>query len=194
MPNGTFRGILLKDRITEILRGDGKSISEIFKEISIEDETKIHRLFLTGYLCAMADYNILKEKYVKPSKLYFLIRKDETSIYKAVGERVANDHEDKRAEEALYILFTLLDRPIFETELEKAGISGNIKGKRLDRKERKKLQNRISGKGMRIPTDADAYIPTSNYPALAIRVLGDIISEKFELKREKDGIQKKLDL
>jgi len=50
----------------------------------MEDETKIHRLALTGYLWAMADFNVLKEKFVKPSKLYFLLKKDETSIYELI--------------------------------------------------------------------------------------------------------------
>jgi hypothetical protein len=195
MPNGSLRGMLLKDRIIDILRGDGKSISEIYKEINMEDETKIHRLALTGYLWAMADFNVLKEKYVKPSKLYFLLKKDESSIYELIGEKMANEPQDKRGEEVLYILYTLLDRPIFEVELERAGITGTIKGKRLDKRERKKLAAKVDMKGLKISSDSDAYIPlpSASYPALAMKVLGSIISEKYEVKREKKGIQKELD-
>lgn len=193
MPNGSLRGMLLKDRIVDILRGDGKSISEIYKEINMEDDSKIHRLTLTGYLWAMADFSVLKEKFVKPSKLYFLLKKDETSIYQLIGDRMANDPPDKRNEEILYILYTLFDRPIYETELEMAGMSGNVKGKRLERKERKKLQGKVEIKGIKISPDTDAYVPTANYPALAIKVLGSIISEKYDVKREKKGIQKELD-
>jgi hypothetical protein len=195
MPNGSLRGMLLKDRIVDILRGDGKSISEIYKEINMEDETKIHRLALTGYLWAMADFNVLKEKYVKPSKLYFLLKKDETTIYELIGEQTMNDPPDKRSEEILYILYTLFDRPIYEVELERAGITGTIKGKRLDKRERKKLVGKVQIKGLKISSDSDAYVPlpSASYPALAMKVLGNIISEKYEVKREKKGIQKELD-
>ncbi|MCL5874562.1 MAG: hypothetical protein M1161_04395 [Candidatus Thermoplasmatota archaeon] len=195
MPNGSLRGMLLKDRIVDILRGDGKSISEIYKEINMEDETKIHRLALTGYLWAMADFNVLKEKYVKPSKLYFLLKKDETSIYELIGEQTANEPQDKRGEEILYILYTLLDRPVFEVELERAGITGTIRGKRLDKRERKKLVGKVDMKGLKISSDSDAYLPlpSASYPALAMKVLGNIISEKYEVKREKKGIQRELD-
>lgn len=195
MPNGSLRGMLLKDRIVDILRGDGKSISEIYKEINMEDETKIHRLVLTGYLWAMADFNVLKEKYVKPSKLYFLLKKDETTIYELIGEQTMNDPSDKRSEEILYILYTLFDRPIYEIELERAGITGTIKGKRLDKRERKKLVGKVQIKGLKISSDSDAYIPlpSASYPALAMKVLGNIISEKYEVKREKKGIQRELD-
>ncbi|MCW6159394.1 MAG: hypothetical protein LVQ63_07975 [Thermoplasmatales archaeon] len=195
MPNGSLRGMLLKDRIVELLRGDGKSISEIYKEINMEDETKIHRLALTGYLWAMADFNVLKEKFVKPSKLYFLLKKDETSIYELIGEQMAGEPPDKRCEETLYTLYILLDRPIFDIELERAGITGNVKGKRLDKRERKKLIGKVEVKGMKISSDNDAYLPlpSASYPALAMKILGNIISDKYEVKREKKGIQKELD-
>ncbi len=195
MPNGSLRGMLLKDRIVELLRGDGKSISEIYKEINMEDETKIHRLALTGYLWAMADFNVLKEKFVKPSKLYFLLKKDETSIYELIGEQMAAEPPDKRCEETLYTLYILLDRPIFDIELERAGITGNVKGKRLDKRERKKLIGKVEVKGMKISSDNDAYLPlpSASYPALAMKILGNIISDKYEVKREKKGIQKELD-
>lgn len=195
MPNGSLRGMLLKDRIIDILRGDGKSISEIYKEINLEDETKIHRLALTGYLWAMADFNVLKEKYIKPSKLYFLLKKDETSIYELIGEQMADEPPDKRGEEVLYILYTLFDRPIYEVELERAGIAGTVKGKRLDKRERKKLLGKVQIKGTKISSESDAYVPhpSASYPALTMKVLGNIISEKYEVKREKKGIQKELD-
>lgn len=195
MPNGSLRGMLLKDRIVDILRGDGKSISEIYKEINMEDETKIHRLALTGYLWAMADFSVLKEKYVKPSKLYFLLKKDETSIYELIGEQIAKEPAEKRGEEILYILYTLFDRPIFDVELEKAGVTGTVKGKRLDKRERRRLIGKVDVKSLKVSSDSDAYLPlpSASYPALALKVLGNIISEKYEVKREKKGIQKELE-
>ncbi|MEM0127975.1 MAG: hypothetical protein QXO03_02660 [Thermoplasmatales archaeon] len=193
MPPNNFKGMILKDRILDILGGDGKSISEIYKEINMDEETKIHRLALTGYLWAMADLNILREKYVKPSKIYYPIKRDERSIYQIVAEQVSNDPIDKRGEEVLYVLYTLFERPIFENELEKAGITGNVKAKRLDKKERKKLLSRADIKIKKIPPDDDAYIPITSYPALTLRILSKIISQAYDIKRENNGIQKELD-
>lgn len=193
MSNGSLRGMLLKDRITDILRGDGKSISEIYKEINMEEESKIHRLSLTGYLWAMADFNILKEKYLKPSKIYYLVKKDEASIYQLLMDKMVDEPEDKRGDEILYLLYVLLERPVFETELERAGVTGKLRGKRLDRKERKKLLSRVEVKGMRIPSDSDAYVPTTNFPNLAVKVFGDMIAERCNIKKDKNGVQKKLE-
>jgi hypothetical protein len=193
MPNGSLRGMLLKDRITEILRGDGKSISEIYKEINMDEESKVHRLSLTGYLWAMADFNILKEKYLKPSKIYYLVKKDETSIYQYLKDKMQNEPEDKRGEETLYLLYVLLERPVFDVEIEKAGVTGKIKGKRIDRKERKNLLSRVEIRGIKIGPDSEAYIPVTSYPNLAVKVFGDMVAEKYDVKRDKNGIQKKLE-
>ena len=108
---------------------------------------------------------------------------------------MAGEPPDKRCEETLYTLYILLDRPIFDIELERAGITGNVKGKRLDKRERKKLIGKVEVKGMKISSDNDAYLPlpSASYPALAMKILGNIISDKYEVKREKKGIQKELD-
>ncbi len=193
MPNGNLRGLLLKDRIMDIVRGDGKSISEIYKEVNMEEESKIHRLTLTGYLWAMTDFGLLKEKYQKPSKLYSLSKKDEDNIYEIVAAKLSQEPDEKKPEEILYILYKLFERPIFRTELEKAGIIGDIKGKKIDKRERKKLAEKVEVKGVRISPDIEAYIPTEEYPELAFRIFVEILADKFEFKKEKSGVQKKLE-
>ncbi|MGC8546696.1 MAG: hypothetical protein ACP5MU_03430 [Thermoplasmata archaeon] len=193
MPNGNLRGMLLKDRIIDIVRGDGKSISEIYKEVNLDEDSKIHRLTLTGYLWAMADLGFLKERYQKPSKLYSLNKKEENSIYEIVASKLSDEPEDKKANEILYVLYKILDRPIFRVEMEKAGIIGDIKAKKIDKKERKKLIEKVELKGLRITPDTEAFIPTEEYPELAFRVIIDIIAEKFDIKKDKSGVQKKLE-
>ncbi len=193
MANGNLRGMLLKDRIIDIVRGDGKSISEIYKEVNLDEESKIHRLTLTGYLWAMADFGFLKEKYQKPSKLYSLNRKEENSLYENVAAKLSEEPEDKKAQEILYVLYRILERPIFRAEMEKAGIIGDIKGKKIDKRERKKLLEKVELKGLRVTPDTDAYIPIEEFPELAFRVIADILVEKYEIKKEKPGVQKKLE-
>lgn len=193
MPNGNLRGMLLKDRILDIVRGDGKSISEIYKEINMEDESKIHRLTLTGYLWAMADFGLLKEKYQKPSKLYFLNKREESSIYEIVASKLSEEPEEKKAQEILYVLYKILDRPVFRAEMEKAGVIGDIKGKKIDKRERKKLVEKVELKGIRVTPESEAFTPLEEFPELAFRVITDILAEKFDVKKEKPGIQKKLE-
>ncbi len=59
----------MRDLLFEILNNDGKSISAISRELE-EQGCSIHRLILTGYLRALTDLNILKEKEVPPAKVY----------------------------------------------------------------------------------------------------------------------------
>jgi hypothetical protein len=193
MANGNLRGMQLKDRITDILRGDGKSISEIYKEVNMEEESKIHRLSLTGYLWAMADFGVLKEKYQKPSKLYFMNKREDTTIYDTVRIKLSQEPDEKRGPQTLYLLYKIFDRPIFRSELEKAGVTWDVKGKKLDKKERKKLLEKLDAKELRLTADSDAYIPNEEFPELALRIATEIVVEKFDLRREKAGVQKKLE-
>jgi len=193
MEDQELHGIPLKDHIIEILRGDGKSISGIYKELKNTDNAKIHRLELTGYLKAMTDFGLLKEKYVKPSKIYYLNKKDGETIYDFIKEKLQNE-EDHRAEKTLYVLYKIFERPIFSAELEKAGVISISNAKRIDKKERKRILEKIENKDVRLTPEMEAFIPQEQYPDLAIKILSDIISEKFKFKKGSNGVQKKLEL
>lgn len=193
MEDQELHGITLKDLIVQMLQGDGKSISGIYKELKISENSKIHRLELTGYLKAMTDFGILKEKYVRPSKIYYLNKKDGETIYDYIKEKLTEE-SDHRAEKTLYILYKIFERPIFSAELEKAGVITVNNAKRVDKRERKKLLEKYEWKDIKITPEMEAFIPQEQYPDLAIKVLSDIISEKFKVKKGNNGIQKKLEL
>ena len=72
-------------KVIECLGKDGKSISALSKELMTMG-IKHHRLILTGYLRAMTDMNILREREVPPSKIYQPIRSLPESIYESVGK------------------------------------------------------------------------------------------------------------
>ena len=48
---------------------------------------KINRLLLTGYLRALTDLKMLKEKNVPPAKIYIPIKGKEQDIYQMIGEK-----------------------------------------------------------------------------------------------------------
>lgn len=193
MEEHELHGIPLKDHILQILRGDGKSISGIYKELKLSENSKIHRLELTGYLKAMTDFGMLKEKYVKPSKIYYLNKKDGETVYDFIRERLSAE-EDHRAEKTLYILYKIFERPIFSAELEKAGVISITNAKRIEKRERKKILEKNEIKDIKVTPEMEAFIPEEQYPELAIKVFSDIISEKFKVKKGNNGIQKKLEL
>ena len=86
----------------------------------------MHRLTLTGYLRAMTDLNILKEKDVPPAKIYTPVKGKERDIYLKIAEEAKLIRGDRSADLTLYVLFKLFRRPIFKEELERAGVLGRL--------------------------------------------------------------------
>ena len=87
----------LKESILQILAVRENTISGIhvkLKEMGIDT----HRLVLTGYLRAMKDMEILVEKEIKPSKLYFISEKTSSDIYNIVGKVSQSINEESSPE------------------------------------------------------------------------------------------------
>ncbi|HXK36693.1 MAG TPA: hypothetical protein VJ553_03880, partial [Candidatus Paceibacterota bacterium] len=61
----------MKALVLEILKKDPMSISGVCRELASKG-VKLHRLELTGYLKALADMNVLKEKDILPAKVFSL--------------------------------------------------------------------------------------------------------------------------
>ena len=59
----------LKDLVVSYLREQERSISALTKQLR-QDGYPFHRLFVTGYLKALADAGILREKDIPPAKVY----------------------------------------------------------------------------------------------------------------------------
>ena len=75
----------LKQVIITTLSEEGRSISYLSRELK-KQGFDMHRLTLTGYLRAMTDLNILKEKDVPPAKIYTPVKGKERDIYLKVAE------------------------------------------------------------------------------------------------------------
>jgi len=110
--------------VIEILGKDGKSISSLAKDLE-KLGFKHHRLILTGYLRALTDMNVLKEREIPPSKIYQPVRSLPDNIYESVGKSCRKVSPDPD-ELILFCLSKLFKRPVFEQELKAAGVNRPI--------------------------------------------------------------------
>jgi hypothetical protein len=148
----------LKQIIISLLTEDGRSISYLSRELK-KQGFDMHRLTLTGYLRAMTDLNILKEKDVPPAKIYSPIKGRERDIYLKIVESARQTVGDRYAELALYALYKLFKRPIFKEELARAGILEASPGIPARDEELAEARKFMLKTGFKIPTSSKAYVP-----------------------------------
>lgn len=122
-----LRSHTLRDRIVEHLRVTGTdSISGIARILAATGQAPVHRLTVAGYLQAMAEAGTLRELDRPPSKLYQL---QNPESHWSLHQRVHRALQDWPASEAdrtrlgLAVLQRILERPIFQVELQHAGFA-----------------------------------------------------------------------
>lgn len=126
-PRRFSREATLRDRIVEHLRSrDDDSISGIARALSDGRAAPIHRLTVAGYLQAMAEAGILRERDSPPSKVYKLANPEahwslHQRVHRALQDAPRSDADKARL--ALATLQTLLGRPVFHAELLHAGFT-----------------------------------------------------------------------
>ncbi len=147
-----FRRIVL-----DALGKDGRSISALSKELESRGH-RLHRLIITGYLRALADMQLVKEKDVPPSKVYVPMARLDDSIYtraKEAAEESASDPDLR----TLQLLNSLLRRPVYESELREAGVD-IIKGVALSEEEAAELRSSLPKRlKSRFSAKEAAYLP-----------------------------------
>ena len=148
----------LKQIIISMLSEDGRSISYLSRELK-KQGFDVHRLTLTGYLRALSDMNVLKEKDVPPAKIYTPVKGREKDIYLKVAEQSKILALDKYPELTLYALYKLFKRPIFKEELERAGIFEFSPGVQAKEEEIADARKFMQKTGFKIPTSSKAYVP-----------------------------------
>lgn len=172
----------LKDLIIEYLKKEEQSISSLHRKLK-EDGYKLHRLVLTGYLKALTDTMILKEKDIPPSKVYSTTSHYEKGLYEVVGEKCAS-HASSDAEKillAVYALQKLFHRPIFLEEIRKLGLEGPIEIDKIGAEERAEARKVLSRANFKIPYNDPAYLVREDYSDKYHEVLEDILVEKFKV-------------
>ncbi len=151
----------LKQIIISMLTDDGRSISYLSRELK-KQGFDIHRLTLTGYLRALSDMNVLKEKDVPPAKIYTPVKGKERDIYLKITEQSRSLAPDRYPELALYALFKLFKRPIFKEELERAGLFEFSPGVPAREEEITDARKFMQKTGFKIPTSSKAYVPLND--------------------------------
>ena len=184
----------LKDVIIEIVGRDGKSINEVFKVLE-EKGIKKHRLILTGYLMALRDMGILKERIIKPAKVYSISTKKKRTIYQIIGEKARKINEEESSDICLYTLYKIFNRPIFMRELENSGVGSPKNAKKVVGVERKKAIQTLQDSGITIPRNNSAYIPGEEFEDEFIRIMIELIIDSYNLKNlvNKNVQQMKID-
>ena len=159
--------------VLDCLGKDGKSISALSKELESRG-VKMHRLIITGYLRALTDQGILREREIPPSKIYQPVKQMQETIYDAVSRACRNLTRDAD-ELILYVLNRLFKRPIFESELRAAGVTRPI-GKEAsdhDANESRKVLKRAGNIGI----SQKAVFPEKEFPEKYYEVLSEMAIE-----------------
>lgn len=155
---------------------DGKSISALSKDLEALG-FKHHRLILTGYLRALADMNVVKERSVPPSKIYQTIKTPSNNIYESVGRSCKKKYPGND-DIIVYMLCQLLKRPVFESELRLAGAT-NHNSRPAQQQEIAECRKLLKRSGNIVPTQ-DAFYPRSDYPNEMSEILSDILVDSTD--------------
>jgi hypothetical protein len=176
--------------ILEVLKEDGKSISAISRELEKRGYDQ-HRLILTGYLRAMTDLNVLKEKEVPPAKLYIVAKAREQNVYETVGEKVRllYGEGEKSDKLILVVLSKLLHRAVFSDELSKAGVR-TLPGHEASKEERQEAKQALIKSGFKVPDSLKAYTIEApecagDYSEVLTRLLADLYNINYLVKETK---------
>jgi hypothetical protein len=169
-----------KNFIISSVKKEEKSISRLARELE-RDGYKMHRLYLAGYLKALADLGILKEKEIPPSKVYTTSATLDKTIYEIIGDKCKNLKLPvaTKTNVAAFILQRLFRRPIFLSEINMCGFDGAIVGTRPPTDMRNDIRNKLLKSGLRIPNDDPAYILEDAYENEFERIISTIVLEDY---------------
>jgi hypothetical protein len=167
--------------IFESLGKDGKSISSLSKELE-EKGYKFHRLILTGYLRALTDMKVLREKEVPPAKIYSPLRPVQRNVYDLVMEKAHTISSGRDADRlVIFALCNLFKRPLFEEEIERMGIdlTAGEPAMKEDADDARKALNR---RQFKIPRSARAYVPSNQVDKEDyVRLMEELLVENLDL-------------
>ena len=185
-----------KKQIIADLSREEKSISGLHKSLE-EQGVVIHRLVLTGYLRALVDIGYLKEKEIKPARIYSVLYNNQQDVYEVVGTASRNYDEENAGDNTLRMLSFLFNRPIFLRELERCGVELPKNYKRVTPQKRMEYIEKLSEAGIKIPASNMMMEPVSSDSMVTIKILREIINLSMDLKRyvvsQQDYSQKTLD-
>ncbi len=168
--------------IISYLREQERSISGLTKQLET-DGYSFHRLFVTGYLRALSDVGMLREKEIPPAKVYTASAHREKNLYELVGERCRDAVPDEPAQArlAVAVLQKLFRRPVFLREIRECGFAGAADASAAPREEREEARRALTKLGLQIPTNEPAYRVDDRRNDLRDLILCDLLVERFGL-------------
>ncbi|OGS43663.1 MAG: hypothetical protein A3K76_04395 [Euryarchaeota archaeon RBG_13_57_23] len=184
----------MKELVLEILKKDQMSISGVCRELA-ERGVKLHRLELTGYLKALADMQVLKEKDIKPAKVFSVSASREKSLYELVGEisSTIGKNPDERATLAAYSLQRLFKRAVFDIEVARCGVGGSVEGRKATSEERAEAKAILTRMGYRVPNSDVPTVVEKDLEKHFVQVLAELVIERFNMRSHlKETTQLKL--
>ncbi|MEW5747976.1 MAG: hypothetical protein AB1793_04190 [Candidatus Thermoplasmatota archaeon] len=184
----------LRDLVIEVLKKDPASISGIGRELASKG-VKMHRLELTGYLKALADMDILKEKDIKPAKVFSISGGRDRGLHEMVGDCVnaMPGTSTERATIAAYCLQRLFKRAVFDMEVRRCGVDGIVDGRRATPEERAEAKTTLTRMGYKVPNSDVPTVVEADLEPLFVRVLADIVIERFGMRsHSKETVQTRL--
>lgn len=170
----------LRDLVMSYLRDSESSISGVARQLQ-KDGHKLHRLFLTGYLKALADMGMVREKEIPPAKVYTLASRGEKNLYEAVGERcrARAPSDEAAAVLALAVLQRLFRRPIFAREMRASGFPVGPKAHEIDGPRRDEARRALSRIKVHIPSNEAAYFIEDEVDGPRDEIIAQVLLERF---------------
>ena len=171
----------LKDLIMSHLREEERSISSLTRQLR-KDGYKFHRLYLTGYLKAMADVGLLREKNLPPSKIYTTSAYRGQNLYEAIGAECRGMEEDERKQVrlAIAVLQKLFRRPVFLREIKECGFATQIDAMQASKEDREEARRALLKIGIQVPTNEPAYCVQERKDPAKEELLLNVVIQKFE--------------
>ncbi len=172
----------LKEIILEEIRSDPVSISGLVRRLKSRG-IDIHRLILTGYLKALTDTGVIREKAIPPSKIFTPVNARETNIYDAVASACEENMLDKRRATAVavYTLERLFHRPVFRRELSEMRMAETPELKHAPQAIVAEARRILAKSGYRIPESEPAYVVEGDFEQEFRSVLVAALSTSFRL-------------
>jgi len=173
----------MKELILDILKKDQMSISGVCRELASKG-VKLHRLELTGYLKALADMSVLKEKDIKPAKVFTASSTRERNLYELVGESCNSlaKTPDERATLAAYSLQKLFKRAVFDMEVRRCGVEGAVEGRKATSEERAEAKSILTRMGYKVPNSDVPTVVEKDMERQFVQVLADVVVERFSAR------------
>ncbi len=172
----------LKDLVVSSVRAKERSISALAKDLTLIGY-KFHRLFLAGYLKALADLGVLREKDIPPAKVYTASTYRGKTLYECVGEKVRASEADPRAQARLAasVLCRLFRRPVFLRELKECGFDAVADLPTASKEEREDARRGLAKLHLQIPTNEPAYYVEDRRNDVRDVIITDLLVEKFDM-------------